>query len=135
MSKYGILYVLLSGYTPAAILGERGVLCVVRVRETKLSDYGFSRTEETQLRKFCRQLDTADEILLLECCMKINASIGRDLYYTIASGISFDKLGYVKDIMIPQTDFYGYQRKVLATFKKMLVELGKYPVKDEYSRK
>ena len=110
---------------------ERGVLCVVRVRNTKLSDYGFTRTEETQLRKFCRQLDTADEILLLECCMKTNASIGRDLYYTIASGISFDKLECVKNITIPRTDFYGYQRKVLATFKKILIERGKYPVKDE----
>ena len=99
----------------------------MRVRETKLGDYGLARSEETQLRKFCRQLDTAVETLLLECCMEVNASISKDLYYTITSGLSFDKLGYVKNIMIPRTDFYGYQRKVLATFKKALIERGCYP--------
>ena len=126
-----MLYVVLSGYTPVAMLGERGGLCVVRVRETKLSDYGFTRTEVTQLRKFCRQLDSADKKLLLECAMEVKADISKDLYYTITSGISFDKLESIKYVAINRTDFYAYQRKVLATFKKMLVERGRYPVKDE----
>lgn len=102
----------------------------MRTRETKLADYGLDRSTETQIRKFCRRLDTADETLLLECCMETNESIGRDLFYTIAAGISFDKLENVKNIMISRPDFYGYQRKVLATFKKILMERGKYPVKD-----
>ena len=99
----------------------------MRVRNTRLADYGFTRNEESNLRKFCRQLDSADETLLLECCMETNASIGRDMFYTIASGISFDKLGYVKNIMIPRTDFYGYQRKALATFRRALNKRGRYP--------
>lgn len=102
----------------------------MRVRNTRLADYGFTRTDEANLRKFCRQLDSADETLLLECCMETNKSIGRDLFYTISAGISFDKLQYVKNIMIPRTDFYAYQRKCLAIFQKMLMERGKYPAKN-----
>ena len=100
----------------------------MRVRETKLTDYGFALEEERRLRKFCRQLDSADETLLLECCMEVNASISKDLYYTITSGLSFDKLGYIKNISIPRTDFYGYQRKVLSTFRKALIKRECYPL-------
>ena len=102
----------------------------MRVRETKLSDYGFTRTEVKQLRKFCRQLDSADKKMLLECAMEVKADISKDLYYTITSGNSFDKLESIKYVAINRTDFYAYQKKVLATFKKMLVERGRYPIND-----
>ncbi|MCH5343360.1 MAG: hypothetical protein J1E64_04910 [Acetatifactor sp.] len=99
----------------------------MRVRETKLCDYGFTPDEERQLRQFCRRLDSVDEMLLLECTMKVNVDISKDLYYSITSGVSYDKLENIKHIMISRTDFYGYQRKTLDTFRKELIERGRYP--------
>lgn len=90
-------------------------------------DYGFLPGEEKRLKEYCRHSDFSEGFLLLESAMKANNVIGNDLYFSITSGISYDKLSNIKYIMIARPDFYGYQRKTLAILKEALIEVGRYP--------
>ena len=99
----------------------------MRVRETKLSDYGFTLDEEKQLRQFCRQPDFAEDFLLLECAKKANSAIGSDLYFSLIKGLSWEQLDKRTCQMYSKGDFYGYRRKTLGLFRAALIECGRYP--------
>ena len=99
----------------------------MRTREMGYDDYGFGFGEEKRLKEFCQSPEFPEGFLLLESAMKVNANIGNDLYYSITSGVSYDKLANIKYILISRPDFYGYQRKTLAIFRAALIECGRYP--------
>ena len=99
----------------------------MRTRNMKYDDYGFSVGEERRLKAFCQEPGFPEGFLLLESAVKANANISNDLYYSITSGVSYDKLANIKYILISRPDFYGYQRKTLAILKEALIEVGRYP--------
>lgn len=101
----------------------------MRTRLMKSDDYGFSFGEDKRLREFCRMPNFAECILLIESAKKANADICNDLYYSLVEGVSYDKLDFIKKILVARNDFYAYQRKTLAIFKAALCEVGRYPDK------
>lgn len=101
----------------------------MRTRLMGFADYGFLPGEGERLREFCRMPDFAECFLLIESAKKANADICNDLYYSLVEGVSYDKLEFVKKVLIARNDFYAYQRKTLAIFKAALCEVGRYPDK------
>lgn len=82
--------------------------------------YGFDSNAAKKLKDFCRSHDFAEHKLLIESAVSANPDIASDLYYSIVSGLSYDKLIKIKCIPLPQVDFYGYQRKCLFLFYEAL---------------
>ena len=101
----------------------------MRTRTTYYSDYGFLNQEENLLKKWCRSIDFSEETLLLECAKKVNHRICNEIYYSIVKGVSFERLDQKNYVDCGKGDFYGYQRKTLATFKEALIKCGRYPFK------
>ena len=99
----------------------------MRVRETKLSDYGFTPDEERQLRQFCRRPDFAEDFLLLECAKKANSAIGGDLYFSLIRGLSWEQMDKRTWQRYSKVDFYAYRRKTLGLFRAALIECRRYP--------
>lgn len=90
----------------------------MKTRETSYSDYGFSKEEVKELKEYCKSSQFKEHEKLMECALKSNKSIASELYYSIVRGISYEELMKIKNIPLPKTDFYGYQRKCLALFKQ-----------------
>lgn len=82
------------------------------------SDYGFSKEEVKELKEYCKSSQFEEHDKLLQSAITSNKSIASELYYSIVSGISYEELIKIKNIPLPKTDFYGYQRKCLAIFKE-----------------
>ena len=101
----------------------------MRVRQCCYNDYGFVPGEETQLLKFCRRTDFAEEFLLLECAKKSNPAICADIYYSLVKGLSWEQLDKRTTQLYSKPDFYGYRRKTFGLFRAALFECGRYPVK------
>lgn len=98
----------------------------MRTRAKRYSDYGFKPGEQERLKKYCQSVGFCDNSILLQAAMSANPVIKDDLYYTIVTGISYDKLNDVRKILLPKNDFYGYQRKCLDIFRNLLIQQGKW---------
>lgn len=89
-------------------------------------DYGFDMNEAKRLKEYCRNADFNDHKTLMDSAISSNPSIAADLYYSIVGGVSYDDLSKIKYIPLPKSDFYGYQRRCLATFRNFLLMYGKW---------
>lgn len=90
----------------------------MKTREKSYSDYGFRQDEAKKLKEYCRSAQFNEHEKLLQSAINANKSIASELYYSIVRGISYDELIKIKHIPFSKTDFYGYQRRCLALFKK-----------------
>ena len=88
----------------------------MKTRETSYEDYGFDINEAKRLKEYCRSPHFSDHKTLMDSAISANPCIASDLYYSITSGVSYEDLIKIKYIPLPKTDFYGYQRRCLATF-------------------
>lgn len=95
----------------------------MRTRVRSFSDYGFEEGEAQALKEYCRRADFSENVLMLECAIQVNPCIGNTLYYSITSGVSWEKLSCCKDFHYGKSDFYGYQRRTLALFRDKLLLL------------
>lgn len=98
----------------------------MRKREMGYQEYGFNPGEEKLLKEYCRKSDFSDHNLLLQSAISSNPAIAADLYYSLVTGLSFDKISNFRYIPIPKVDFYGYQRHCLWIFKDLLRLYGKW---------
>lgn len=98
----------------------------MKTRETSYEDYGFDINEAKRLKEYCRSPHFSDHKTLMDSAISANPCIASDLYYSIAGGVSYDDLIKIKYIPLPKTDFYGYQRRCLATFRNFLLIYGKW---------
>ena len=98
----------------------------MKTREKSYSDYGFEMNEVKQLKNYCRSMDFNEHKTLLDSAISANPCIAADLYYSIVSGVSYDEITKIKYIPLPKTDFYGYQRRCLTTFRNFLRMYGKW---------
>lgn len=100
----------------------------MRTREKKLIDYeSFFPEEEERLRRRCITAEGYDRDLLFQICQCVAPGLGN---YIFAS-LTIKRNGYdtqMRKVYIPATkaDFYGYQRKVLDEFYRMLKLLGRW---------
>lgn len=90
----------------------------MKTRETSYLDYGMDKDEVKQLKEYCKSAQFVEHDKLLQSAITSNKSIAAELYYSIVRGISYEELIKIKNIPLPKTDFYGYQRKCLAIFKE-----------------
>ena len=98
----------------------------MKTRETSYADYGFDINEAKRLKEYCRRSEFADHKLLMDSAISANACIAVDLYFSIAGGVSYEDLIKIKYIPLPKSDFYGYQRKCLDIFRRLLLLSGKW---------
>lgn len=94
----------------------------MRKREMGYQEYGFDLGEEKQLKEYCKKSDFSDHDTLLQAAISSNPAIAADLYYSLITGLSYDKISIIRYIPISKVDFYGYQRSCLATFRKLRSE-------------
>lgn len=98
----------------------------MRKREMGYQEYGFYPEEEKRLKEYCQKSDFSDHDTLLQAALSANPSIAADLYYSLVTGLSFDKLSNYRYIPIPKVDFYGYQRNCLWIFKDLMILYRKW---------
>lgn len=98
----------------------------MRKREMGYQEYGFALGEEKELKEYCKKADFGDHDILLQSAISSNPAIAADLYYSLVTGLSFDKISNFRYIPIPKVDFYGYQRNCLAIFRNLLIMCGKW---------
>lgn len=98
----------------------------MKTREKGYTDYGFEKDEGKRLKEYCKKAEFEDHKILIDSAMEANQCIAPELYFSIVSGISYDDLTRIKYIPLPKVDFYGYQRRCLAIFRKTLIGLGKW---------
>lgn len=87
------------------------------------SDYGLAEERAKALKAQCKRLDEAGHITLLRCAFVANRAIAPALYYSLASGASYDRLFAITPIPLSRTDFYAYQRYCLYLFSQRAQEL------------
>lgn len=97
----------------------------MRKREMGYQEYGFDPGEE-KLKEYCRKSDFSDHEILLQSAVSSNPAIAADLYYSLVTGLSFDRISNFRYIPIPKVDFYGYQQNCLAIFRNLLIMYGKW---------
>ena len=98
----------------------------MKTRKISFREYGFEPGEEKRLKEYCRKSDFNDHTDLINAALSANPSIANDLYYSIVTGLSYDKIGRIRYIPITKVDFYGYQRKCLNIFRNFLLMQGKW---------
>ena len=64
----------------------------MKTRETSYEDYGFDINEAKRLKEYCRSPNFSDHKTLMDSAISANPCIASDLYYSIASGVSYDDL-------------------------------------------
>lgn len=98
----------------------------MKTRETGYADYGLDRSEVKRLKEYCKSTEFKEHKTLMDSAISSNPCIASDLYYSLATGISYDELTRVRYIPLPKGDFYGYQRRCLSTFRNFLLMFGKW---------
>lgn len=85
-------------------------------REMRYSDYNMSKQQVRELKEKCKKLDAEESIALLMCAMKANAGIAPALYFSLATGASYEEVDNAAALPISKGDFYAYRRYCLALF-------------------
>lgn len=89
-------------------------------------DYGFDVGEEYKLKEYCKIADQSDQSDLLQAAYCANPCIAHELWYTLITGLSYDKITKIHYIPISRNDFYAYQRNCLSNFRNFLLLKGKW---------
>lgn len=95
----------------------------MKTREKGYKDYGFYEEDEhKKIIKYCRSsdFDEDDSFLLNQAALHIKPCIQNELYESIVTGISYEKLTRKKYIPLPEGDFYGYRRKCIEEFWRLM---------------
>ena len=91
----------------------------MRVRDTSFETYGFAPGEEKDLIERAKRAPYKEKQLLFVIANDVQPAIADDLYYSLVSGLSYDRLTGCKEIDYTKNDFYGYRRKCLAIYRNV----------------
>lgn len=99
----------------------------MRTREMKLIDHNVPSEDVQELKNRCINSEGYDRDLLFQICQCVAPGLGGYIF----NSLTMRRCGYdmqTRKVYIPATkaDFYGYQRKVLAEFYRMLKLLGRW---------
>lgn len=89
--------------------------------------YGTWEEDEKRIREYCFKVEGYDRELLHQICCCVAPGLGPYIF----NSLTIRRNGYdmqMRKVYIPATkaDFYGYQRKALAEFYRMLKLLGRW---------
>lgn len=99
----------------------------MRTRYKNYSHYGFSDGEARELKKWCKSSGFNHNKLLRKSAKESNEAISNSIYISIIKGLSYEKIDGIEYQIYAKSDFYAYQRKALAIFRKKLIENNQYP--------
>lgn len=95
----------------------------MKTREMGYRDYGFYEDDEhSKIMEYCRsdKFGEYDLFLLDQAALHIKPCIKNELCESIVKGTSYDKLTRKKYIPLPEVDFYGYRRKCIEEFWRLM---------------
>lgn len=98
----------------------------MRTRHKSLSDYGVPEEDIEPLKKYCLSADADDRILLLQCAISAAPGLEISIYDSLVSGKGYNSITNEREIPALKADWYGYQRKTLDKYYKMLRLLGRW---------
>ena len=98
----------------------------MRTREMKLYDHGVPPEDEPKVRALCRTATGYDLDLLRHAIASAAPGIEKPIQDSLTTGIGYVELSKKEYIPVTKADFYGYQRKALAEFYRMLRLLGRW---------
>lgn len=87
-------------------------------------DYGFEEGEEQIIISYCRSPDFSENDLLKEAALNTNPCIAKAICESITKDISYEKLCGKEYIPLTKADFYGYRRKCIDEFWRLIRLLG-----------
>lgn len=95
----------------------------MRTRLKGYEDYGITEEGAKAIMARCKSPEAFHA--LIEAAEKANPEICIPLAYSLAYGVSYERLYAWSDIPYSAVDFYGYRRKTLWLLKNKLDEAGK----------
>lgn len=94
------------------------------VRNTYMSDYGISKSENEKLLEYCRNADEAKKRTLLKIAERVYPEIAVQLFENLTTGIGYDNLCKREPIRMQRKDFQGYRRKTLKELYDFIKRTG-----------
>lgn len=85
-----------------------------------LEFYGIDRDEAKNLQELCRKPDITTRYALRDAAYQSNPEIAEDLIFSLANGLSYERMEVIKPMGINLVDFYAYRRKTLAIFRDIM---------------
>lgn len=98
----------------------------MRTREMKLYDHDVPPEYEEKVRALCRTAAGYDLELLKHAITSAAPGIEKSIQDSLTTGTGYVELSKKEYIPVTKADFYGYQRKALAEFYRMLRLLGRW---------
>lgn len=94
----------------------------MRTRLKGYTDYGMTRSDVENVKKYCREHYHNKE-LFLRCARSVNPDIADILVYSVAMKRSFEICDARFGVPYGKGDFYGYRRKYIAEVHKSMKEM------------
>ena len=91
--------------------------CGTRTRNKSYADYGFLPEDVKKWESICRKPDIDTRRMLRDAAYDANPEIAEDLIFSLANGLSYERMEVIKVMGINLVDFYAYRRKTLAIFR------------------
>jgi hypothetical protein len=96
----------------------------MRTRDKNYSDYGITDDEAKRIKEYCQTASVEDKLTLFQCAISSAPGLEVEIYESLVSNIGYDKLSKRKNIPIKRDDFYGYQRKTLDEYRRLMTLFG-----------
>lgn len=98
----------------------------MRTREKNYKDYGITPEEVRRIKEYCQNATMEDRITLLQCAISSAPGIEIEIYESLVGNVGYDRLSKLRNIPLKKDDFYGYQRKTLDEYKRLMILLGRW---------
>lgn len=90
----------------------------MRTRQKGLQHYGIDRERGKELLLLARQEQNRN--LLIQAAKESNPELAHYLVMSLSCGMSYMEIYKREFVPLPEKDFYGYRRKALAIFNRLL---------------
>lgn len=98
----------------------------MRTREKSYEDYGITPEEVRRIKEYCQNATMEDRITLLQCAISSAPGIEIEIYESLVGNVGYDRLSKLRNIPLKKDDFYGYQRKTLDEYMRLMIMLGRW---------
>lgn len=98
----------------------------MRNRDKTYTDYGITQNEVKLIKEYCQTANVEDRLILLQCAISSAPGLEVEIYESLVENIGYDKLSKRRNIPIKRDDFYGYQRKVIDEYRRLLILFGRW---------
>ena len=98
----------------------------MRTRYKNYSDYGITDDESKRIKEYCQNASVEDKLTLFQFAISSAPGLEVEIYESLVGNIGYDKLSKRKNIPIKRDDFYGYQRKTLDEYRRLMTLCGRW---------